>query len=182
MTETRRRSNGAPHIGLRLLLALAVMLTGITMGTERARAGARDVEVLMVRVGADETPEARACYGAFRGGLLRSNGGEVHLMSIPRDVLLRRLGEESVDGFVAWPKERFRGALEGRRADVLDALVMVDCSPSASRLDVVVFAGTARLASATPQRLSLRNTPIDRGAARLAGALVARWQMRGFSP
>ena len=167
---------------LRKAWALALLGWMVSLPPQPAAAGARDVEVLIVRLGTDQSPEAAACYAAFRAGLARSNGGEVHLVSIPRDVLLRRIDATDSSGFVSWPRERFAGVLNTPGAAALDAVVLVDCQPTTSQLDLVVFAGTGSLSSVTAQRLSLRHTPIDRAAARFAGTLAAAWQMRGFSP
>ena len=169
------------------LSALVALLGALVLPTALlvpmpARAGARDLEVLFVRLDDGSDAAATACAGAVRGALNRAFGGEVHLMSIPRDVLLTRLGASSLDGFVGWPRERFSGALSGRSAAGLDALVMLDCQPALQRLDLVVFAGTGALPSAEAQRLSVRHTEITPAVARFAGSVASVWQTDGFSP
>lgn len=163
------------------LLGALVLPSALVLPTP-ARAGARDLEVLFVRLDDGSDAAATACAGAVRGALSRAFGGEVHLMSIPRDVLLTRLGTTSLDGFVGWPRERFSGALSGRSAAGLDALVMLECQPALQRLDLVVFAGTGALSSAEAQRLSVRHVEITPAVARFAGSVAGVWQTEGFSP
>lgn len=163
-------------LGGALILPLALVLP------VPARAGARDLEVLFVRLDDGSDAATTACVGTVRGALGRAFGGEVHLMSIPREVLLTRLGTTSLEGFVGWPRERFAGALSGRSAAGLDALVILECAPAQQRLDLVVFAGTGALSSADAQRLSVRHTEITPTVARFAGSVASVWQGEGFSP
>jgi hypothetical protein len=160
----------------------ALVLPAALLAPAPARAGARDVEVLFVRLDDGSDAAATSCAGAVRGALSRAVSGEIHLMTIPRDVLQTRLGVTSLDGLVAWPRERFSGALSGRPAAGLDALVMLDCQPALQRLDLVVFAGTGALPTAEAQRLSVRHTEITPAVARFAGSVAGVWQTEGFSP
>lgn len=159
--------------------AVALTLVATFVWSPRdARAGDREIEAMMVRVDDDSDPEARRCYGRLRRPLAADYS---RMASIPRDVLMRRIDEPSMDGFASWPRERFRGAT-GRRT--LDALILVDCRPTEHRVDIVVFAGTsaAIIDAGHLARIQLRDVTLDTRLQRTLGERIQRVAWTGFSP
>lgn len=173
-----RRGGAAACVGLACMLVLPAVLHA----PSPARAGDRELELRFARVDDGSDAEATRCVNQVRGTLASSSGWVVHLMAMPRDVLMTRLGVTTLDGFVSWPRERFAGATHAPPGGVLDALVLLDCQPAARRLDLVVLAGTGAVAQAVPQRLSLRDTEITPAVARFVGTVSVAWQTRDFSP
>lgn len=173
-----RRWRAAACAGLACLL----MLPAVLHAPSPARAGDRELELRFVRMDDGSDADATRCVNQVRGTLTSSSGWVVHLMAMPRDVLMTRLGVTSLDGFVSWPRERFAAATHAPPGGMLDALVLLDCQPAAQRLDLVVLAGTGAVAEAVPQRLSLRNTAITPAVARFAGTVSGAWQTVDFSP
>ncbi|MCA9575383.1 MAG: hypothetical protein R3B40_29595 [Polyangiales bacterium] len=159
-----------------LITAAACLVASVT--PMRARAGARDLEVLTVRADDGTDPQSEACFAGVRRGLRRTP--DVHLQNLSREVAERRAGAP-LDGFIDWPRERLATIAPGSNG-TLDALVVIDCRPGARSLDAVALAGTGGLASATLQRLSLRELPVGVAAERFAGRVLVEWQWRGFSP
>lgn len=166
-------------LGLATVLLMALGLEG----PSPARAGSRDVELLFLRLDDGTNPEATTCVNTVRRTATGTGAGwVVHLVSLPRDALMTRMGVTSFDGFVGWPRERLATAVNERQARELDALVLLDCQPAEQRLDLVVISGTGAVGTAEPQRLSVRNTAITPDVMRFAGSVAGAWKERDFSP
>lgn len=183
----RHTPRGARPAVARFLLAVcAAFMLWLPVGLHApapARAGSRDVEVLFLRLDDGTDAAATACVSTVRRAMTNAGTGWVaHLVSLPRDVLMTRMGVTSFDGFVGWPRERLASAVSERQANTLDALILLDCQPAEQRLDLVVIAGTGAVATAEPQRLSLRNTAITPEVMRFAGTVAGSWKETGFSP
>lgn len=166
----------APH--LRWLLVAVVLGAAVAIPTEptaaSAQTGSWTLQSLFVRVDDGTDPESATCAGTIRRDLRRANIDNVNVQSIPRNELMRRLGVTSMDGFVAWPRERFAGVLNLPPHDQ-SVVTLLDCRPSARSLDLIVFSGRRALNTVEPQRLSVRDTDITHGLAGLIGTLTVEW-------
>lgn len=178
-----RRARAAAGRWTLAVAAVAALLLVIGHAPSPARAGSRDVELLFLRLDDGTDPDATACVNTVRRTVTNTGAGWiVHLVSLPRDALMTRMGVTSFDGFVSWPRERLATALNERQARDLDAVMLLDCQPAEQRLDVVVIAGTGEVGTAEPQRLSIRNTAITPEVMRFAGQVAGVWKETDFSP
>lgn len=163
--------------GMRAGLLSALAACAFLGGDPVARAGDRELDAVFVRVDDGSDPASRACFRAIRAPLARESSS---LRSMSRAALLRAIAADSMDGFEAWPRKRFAGAVDG----VLDALVLVDCRPGEQIASVVVFAGTSDdlVGEGTLFRAQIHGIAIDASVQHALGSRVQGWAWTDFSP
>lgn len=170
-----------------LLVGLFLFAAASGLALERARAGDRELEIVVVMANPTEDPDAGRCFRQIRS---RIDAGYTDVTMLSSRRLLRLVGEESIEGFMRWEAEKFAPILRntGNRDLLSDSIAIVDCRPGARYVDALVVhpsgAPIPRLGGFEDSaiQLRMRRMAIDRGQTRRLGDLLLRYAWIGFVP
>lgn len=161
----------------RSTLALVLVLAALAFA-EPARAGDRQLEILLVNMTPEPTAEGRACMREIERRVREEYS---HVTRMGETPLRRLVGDAAAEDFTAWSYGDLAPVVQrgpdGRGETWLDSVVLVDCRPEARRADVVVTSPARGLTL-----LTLRDVPIDRRRARWLADTFLRQSWTGFSP
>jgi hypothetical protein len=158
-----------------------IVLSLLALGLTPAHAGDRQLEVAVVRLDDGSDPQAKACFGRVRAAFAADYSVMVPLS---RETFFKKLGIEAAADLLTWTHERLAPGIPATAEDrpFLDALVLVDCQPTAGQVRALVLSGTGNVG--TP-RANLVRFALHRTDKPAIGWLIKQLQMAAwldFSP
>ncbi len=157
----------------RIATALALAALTLCVAEPSARAGDRELEILLVNM----TPgpvsdEARACADVIREVV---RDGYTNLRQIGETAFRAQVGDPSGD-FTGWSAERLQPTKE-QEDQWLDTVLLYDCRPNVRGADLLIHPADGHV-----RRMRLRGVPIDGELARAMATRALAYGWIGFSP
>jgi hypothetical protein len=157
----------------RTLTTLALIALALLTTERGARAGDRELEILLVNMSPDPvSDEARSCADRIRRVV---RDGYTHMTQVGETAFREQVGDASGD-FMTWTAEQLRPVKE-REDTWLDTVLLYDCRPNAARADLLIAPADGEL-----RRMRLRAVPIDDDLATALATRALAYGWIGFSP
>lgn len=151
--------------------AVLALLALVGLAAPPARAGDRELEILLVNMTPEPSDAARACSARIRRAV---RADYTHLSVMGESRLRAALGEPS-GPFMEWETGPFE-ALKRREGTWLDTVALYDCRPEARRLEALVVSPSG------VAKLRLREVAVDDATIDWFAARLLRHGWVGFSP
>lgn len=146
----------------RTLTTLALLALALVATERDARAGDRELEILLVNMTPDPvSDEARSCADRIRRVV---RDGYTNLSQVGESAFREQVGDADGD-FMGWTAAQLNPIKE-RGDTYLDTILLYDCRPNARRADLLIAPADGDI-----RRMRLRDAPIGD---ELAGALATR--------
>lgn len=157
----------------RATTAFALMALTLVATERGARAGDRELEILLVNMTPDPvSDEARSCADRIRRVV---RDGYTNMSQIGETAFRAQVGDADGD-FMEWTAAQLRPVKE-RDDTWLDTVLLYDCRPNAQRADILIAPADGEL-----RRLRLRGVPIDDELTTVVATRALAYGWLGFSP